>query len=136
MGGARSEFVTDRSVSCGFVTMTRLRQVVGAHQGLNFWVGQLATAVIMLIGLIYLLVVYALITPVGYAELVAFISADYVRVPASLFALALIWHAWLGAKSILMDYIKWTWYRILKYFSTFIYLGLCLAWFLGVVWTN
>ncbi len=99
------------------------------------WAGQLLTAVLMLAMLVYLLVVYAVATPASHGELVAFLAAGHVRVPATFTALVLVWHAWLGTKSILMDYVSWTWLRISKYIGAIAFLALMLVWFLGVIWT-
>lgn len=112
----------------------KLRQVVGAHQGLNFWVGQLLSAVILLLCIVWLSIVFATLQPAGHAGLVSFITSNVVRVPATLGMLALCWHAYLGAKSILMDYLPWTVLRIWKYIATMCYLALCLVWLIGIMW--
>ena len=115
--------------------MTRIRQLVGTRKGMGSWVGQSLTALVMLAALVYLLVAYAVASPSGHAELAAMVGANYFRVPATLGAAALVWHAWLGAKSILMDYVKWPWLRIAKYVGVICYLALCMIWFLGVTWS-
>ena len=115
--------------------MTRIRQVVGTRKGMGAWVGQSLTALVMIAILAYLLIAYAIVAPTGHDGLAGFIGADYVRVPSSIGALALVWHAWLGGKSVIMDYIKWPWFRVVKYVGLIIYLLGCIVWFIGVIWT-
>ena len=113
----------------------KLRQVVGAHQGLPFWVGQLLSALIMLVCLIWVSIAYLVIQPSGHEDLAHFVTDNVVRVPATLGMLALVWHAWLGGKSILMDYLPWTTFRIFKYIGLISYLLMCLVWIIGVMWS-
>lgn len=115
--------------------MTRIRQVVGTKKGMASWAGQSLTALVMIVIIAYLVVAYAVVAPSGHEGLVSFVGADYIRVPATVGALAVVWHAWLGAKSVVMDYIKFPWLRIAKYLASIIYLLACIIWFTGVVWT-
>ncbi len=108
--------------------------VVGSRRGLALWAGQTFTAIFMLVLTAYLLVLFMLAAPAGHAELRELLAASYFRVPATVGAAALIWHAWLGTKSILMDYIKWTWLRVAKYVGAFFYFSFVLVWFLAVLW--
>ena len=115
--------------------MAKLRQVTGSGTGLAMWVGQTITAVIMLFVLIYLIILFAYQTPNNFFALRSLMGANYFRVPATFGAIILTYHAWLGAKSIIMDYLKWSWFRLIKYFGTIIYLTLTLIWFLGTIWS-
>ena len=115
--------------------MSKLRQVTGALQGLSEWTGQLLSALMMIALLVYLLIAYAVLQPSGHSGLTNFIGAVYVRVPAVFLALVIVWHAWLGARSIVMDYIKWNWMRIVKYIGILIYLAVILIWFINVAWS-
>lgn len=112
-----------------------MRTVVGSRKGMASWAGQGLTALVMIAALAYLLVAYAVTGPSGHEGLRGFLSADFVRVPASVGAVALIWHAWLGAKSVVMDYIKWPWLRTAKYVGLVIYLMACMVWFIGLAWS-
>ena len=115
--------------------MTKVRQVVGTRKGMNSWAGQGLTAILMILVFVYLAVAFAILAPSGHAELVSFMAADYIRVPATIAVFAVVWHAWLGAKSVVMDYIKWPWFRVVKYVGTIIYLLACTVWFSGLVWS-
>ena len=114
--------------------MARLRLVTGTRRGLGMWAGQTFTAVFLLLLTVYLLVLFAVVAPTGYYALRELLGAAYFRVPATIGAVALIWHAALGAKSIIMDYVKWPWLRVVKYVGSFFYFSLVLIWFLGVIW--
>ena len=115
--------------------MSRPREVVGASEGMMAWAGQLISAVMMIIVAAYLLICYLIVSPSGHAELVGMVGSNYFRVPATFGAIMLIWHAWLGAKSVIMDYIKWAWLRMLKYVGAIVAFALVLIWFIGVLWS-
>ena len=115
--------------------MSRRRLVVGANEGMTAWAGQLISAVMMIIVTAYLLLCFLVIAPSGHAEVSRMVGSNYFRVPVTFGAIMLIWHAWLGGKSILMDYIKWAWLRVVKYIALVFYLALVLIWFLGVIWS-
>lgn len=108
--------------------------VVGSRRGLALWAGQTFTAVFMLVLTVYLLALFAVAAPAGHAELRALLAASHFRVPATVGAAVLVWHAWLGAKSIVMDYVKWPWLRVVKYVGAFFYFSCVLVWFLAVLW--
>ncbi len=115
--------------------MSKLRQVTGAHSGLGEWSGQLLSALIMIALIVYLVIAFAVVQPFGHFALSSFVGANYIRVPAVLLAFVVVWHAWLGAKSILMDYIKWNTLRVVKYIGTIVYLLVVLIWFIAVIWS-
>lgn len=116
------------------MSSTWMRKVVGAHRGLPFWVGQSLSAVVMLVCIAWIAVAFAVIGPSGHEGLTAFVTANVVRVPATLAILAVAWHAWLGARSVLMDYVPWMGLRMLKYVGTICYLVLCTIWLVGIMW--
>jgi succinate dehydrogenase / fumarate reductase, membrane anchor subunit len=82
------------------------RIVVGAHYGWRDWLVQRFTAVLMII---YTLVVLALLLWFGGLEFGAWkaaFSSVAFRIATFVFMLALFWHAWVGMRNILMDYVK------------------------------
>ena len=66
--------------------------------------------------------------PVGYAAWSAFFDSSLLRVALFVFVLALAWHGFIGARDIVMDYIKVDWFRLLKHFGAFVYFVVCVAW--------
>ncbi|HTN93515.1 MAG TPA: succinate dehydrogenase, hydrophobic membrane anchor protein, partial [Gallionella sp.] len=82
------------------------RVVVGAHYGLRDWLLQRITAVLMAVYLV-LLAGYLLMQPyVDYDVWTALFSSQVVRTFTLLFLLSLFYHAWVGIRDIVMDYIK------------------------------
>ncbi|MBY0437348.1 MAG: succinate dehydrogenase, hydrophobic membrane anchor protein [Burkholderiales bacterium] len=81
------------------------RVVTGAHYGLRDWLGQRVTAVIMAV---YTVVVGAILlfnAPEGYGEWKALFSGRIMQLATLLFIASLLYHAWVGIRDVLMDYI-------------------------------
>jgi succinate dehydrogenase / fumarate reductase membrane anchor subunit len=82
------------------------RVVVGAHYGWRDWLVQRVTAVVM--GL-YTLLVLGLLLWFGGLDFGAWKAAfgnEAFRFTTFVFMVALFWHAWVGVRNILMDYVK------------------------------
>jgi len=85
---------------------------VGAHYGLRDWLLQRLTAVVMAVYSI-VLVACVLLHPIhSQADLRALFAGAFFRVATLLFVLALLYHAWVGMRDILMDYVKPVWVRL------------------------
>ncbi|MDH4234879.1 MAG: succinate dehydrogenase, hydrophobic membrane anchor protein [Gallionella sp.] len=82
------------------------RVVVGAHYGLRDWLIQRISAVVM--GVYTLtLAVYLLMQPrVDYDVWTGLFSSLAVRTFTLLFLMCLFFHAWIGIRDIVMDYVK------------------------------
>ena len=86
--------------------MTPNRIVVGAHYGWRDWLVQRVTAVLMIL---YTLLVLGLLLWFGGLDYGAWRGAfgnEGFRIGTFVFMLALFWHAWVGMRNILMDYVK------------------------------
>ena len=114
--------------------MTARRRAIGAHYGVSEWAMQLLTAVVMILCMAYLAAAWLLVQPASHQQLAAFIGNDLVRLPLMLMILALVWHAWIGAKSVMMDYLPWDWFRLAKLAGAACYLVICLVWAAGTLW--
>jgi succinate dehydrogenase / fumarate reductase membrane anchor subunit len=57
-----------------------------------------------------------------------------MRVATLLFAVSLAWHAWVGMRDILMDYIKPTGLRLSLEIFTLVILAVYVAWTVQVLW--
>jgi succinate dehydrogenase / fumarate reductase membrane anchor subunit len=79
---------------------------VGAHYGLGDWLLQRITAVVMVFYTILLVACLLVQAPSGHAQWRAFMGGGFLRIATMLFLLALFYHAWVGIRDILMDYIK------------------------------
>ncbi len=83
-----------------------VKSPVGAHYGLADWLLQRLTAALMAA---YTVLAFALVcwrAPATYADWKALFSGDLVRVCTMVFMAALLYHAWVGMRDILMDYVK------------------------------
>lgn len=78
---------------------------VGAHYGTRGFLIQRFTAVIMAIYTVAALVVIAMHRPVGYAGYKALFAGGF-GLFTLLFLAALLYHAWIGVRDILIDYVK------------------------------
>jgi succinate dehydrogenase / fumarate reductase, membrane anchor subunit len=85
---------------------------VGAHYGLREWLLQRVTAVIMGIYTIVLLVCLVMRPPASYTDFRAMFADGFFRVATMFFFAALLYHAWVGLRDILMDYVKPVWIRL------------------------
>lgn len=82
------------------------RIVVGAHYGLRDWLVQRVTAAVMAVyALLFVLVVVAA-RPTNYAAWTALFSGQAMKLATFLFLVSLFFHAWVGMRDILMDYVK------------------------------
>jgi len=79
---------------------------VGAHYGMRPWLLQRLTAVVMGLYTVVLLACLLARPPASQGDLRALFAGGFFRVATMLAALALLYHAWVGLRDILMDYVK------------------------------
>jgi len=110
------------------------RLVVGAHYGLRDWLMQRVTAVLM--ALFTLLVLAQLLWPgeLGYDRWAGIFSAQWMKVLTFVVILGLAWHAWVGVRDILMDYVKPVGVRLMIQVFTIVWLAGCAGWAVQVLW--
>jgi len=82
------------------------RIVTGAHYGLRDWLAQRITAVIMAVYSVIAVAVVLSGLPFNYAVWRDLFAQGWMRVATLLFMASLAWHAWVGMRDILMDYVK------------------------------
>lgn len=109
------------------------RIVTGAHYGLRDWLVQRVTAVVMAI---YLLVVavYVLVRPFGYDTWTELFSGNIMRSFSLLFLLSVFYHAWIGVRDIVMDYVKPAGIRLLIHVVVILALILYTIWSVQILW--
>ena len=110
------------------------RIVTGAHYGLRDWLAQRITAVIMAIYSV--IVVFVLLTnkPFTYGVWRELFAQGWMRVATLLFMASLAWHAWVGVRDIVMDYIKQDGLRLALQVLTLLLLGSYLGWTIQILW--
>ena len=88
------------------------RIVVGAHYGLRDWLAQRVTAVVMGVYVVLLLAVLLAQPAMNHASWKALFASQWMRLATLLFFASLLWHAWIGVRDILMDYVGHTGWRL------------------------
>ena len=110
------------------------RLVVGAHYGLRDWLAQRITAAIMAVYTVVATVVVLNRAPFTHASLKELFSLGWVRIATLLFAASLAWHAWVGVRDILMDYVKPDGLRLALQVFFILLLASYLAWTVQILW--
>jgi succinate dehydrogenase / fumarate reductase, membrane anchor subunit len=110
------------------------RIVVGAGYGFKDWLSQRATAVLMAVFTVLLLVRFLLISgPVSYAGWAGIFAPQWMKVITFSVIIALCWHVWVGVRDIYMDYIKPVSIRLSLQVLTIVYLVGCAGWMFQVL---
>ncbi len=86
--------------------MTADRVVVGAHYGWRDWLVQRVTAVVMALYTVLILSLLLWHGGLDYVAWKATFRSELFRLASFIFMISLLWHAWVGVRNILMDYIK------------------------------
>jgi succinate dehydrogenase / fumarate reductase membrane anchor subunit len=110
------------------------RLVVGAHYGLRDWLAQRITAAIMAIYTIVIVVAFTRGAPLSYGVWKELFEEGWMRVATLLFAVSLAWHAWVGVRDILMDYIKADGLRLTLQVVTLLLLAVYVGWTVQILW--
>ena len=113
--------------------MTR-RVITGAHYGLTDWLAQRITGAIMAVYSIIALVVILSGLPITYAVWRDLFAQGWMRVATLLFMSSLAWHAWVGMRDILMDYVKPDGLRLTLQVLTLLVIAGYLGWIVQILW--
>lgn len=110
------------------------RVVTGAHYGLRDWLAQRITAVVMAVYSVIVVVVLLRGEPITYAVWRDLFDQGWMRVATLLFASSLVWHAWVGVRDILMDYIKPDGLRLSLQIGALLVIAGYLGWTIQILW--
>ena len=110
------------------------REVTGAHYGLRDWLAQRITAVIMLVYTLLVIIALVLMPKFDYFAWKALWQLQLMRYASVLFVLALLYHAWVGMRNILMDYIKDAGVRLTLYVVVILALIAYGVWAVQILW--
>jgi succinate dehydrogenase membrane anchor subunit len=110
------------------------RLVVGAHYGLRDWLAQRITAAIMAVYSVIVAGIVFINTPLSYPVWKDLFAQGWMRVATLLFAASLAWHAWVGVRDILMDYIRPDGLRLTLQIFTLLLLAAYLGWAVQILW--
>jgi succinate dehydrogenase / fumarate reductase membrane anchor subunit len=109
---------------------------VGAHYGLGDWLLQRLTAVVMGVYTLGFLACVATHAPSGYADWKGLFSGTFARLATMLFFVALLYHAWIGMRDILMDYVRATGLRLALQTVVALALLFYLIWSASILWSR
>ncbi len=110
------------------------RVVTGAHYGLRDWLVQRVTAIVMALFTLFV-AGYLLLQPsFGYDIWTELFSGNVMRSFALLFLLSLFYHAWVGVRDILMDYVKPYGVRMTLHVLVILALLLYAIWSVQILW--
>ena len=109
------------------------RLVVGAHYGLRDWLAQRISAVIMAVYTVIIAVVLLRQAPT-YEAWKELFAQGWMRVATLLFAASLAWHAWVGVRDILMDYVKPDGLRLTLQVVVLLVIASYVGWAIQILW--
>jgi succinate dehydrogenase / fumarate reductase membrane anchor subunit len=112
------------------------RVITGAHYGLKDWLVQRVTALIMAVYVVLFVGALLICPPSGYAQWRAMFEPQWMRLASLLFFLSLFWHAWIGMRDILMDYVKPTAVRLGLQVIVILLLVAYAAWAAQILWSS
>ena len=110
------------------------RVVVGAHYGSGDWLAQRITALVMAAYTLLVLGIALYSGGIDYALWQRLFAGAAFRIATLLFALALLWHAWIGVRDIWMDYIKPAGLRLTLEVLTVLALVAYAGWLVQILW--
>jgi len=110
------------------------RVVTGAHYGLRDWLAQRITAVIMAVYTVIAAVVLLGGHPITYSVWRDLFAQGWMRVATLLFMASLAWHAWVGVRDILMDYIKPDGLRLGLQVGALLTIASYIGWTVQILW--
>jgi succinate dehydrogenase / fumarate reductase membrane anchor subunit len=110
------------------------RVVVGAHYGLRDWLIQRVTAVVMALFSVAMAGYLLLQSHMDYDGWTELFSSQLVRTFTLLFLMSLFYHAWIGMRDIVMDYVKSAAVRLLIHVLVILALLLYTIWSVEILW--
>ncbi len=110
------------------------RVLTGARYGLRDWLAQRITAAIMAVYTVILLVVLVGGVPITFPVWKDLFAQGWMRVATLLFAASLAWHAWVGMRDILMDYVKHAGARLTLEVAVLLLVAGYLGWTVQILW--
>jgi succinate dehydrogenase / fumarate reductase membrane anchor subunit len=101
--------------------------------GLNAWLIQRFTALYLALFSLFAVAQFSLAPPHSYQEWIAWVAHPYVNAALAVFVIALLLHAWVGLRDVVMDYVKPVGLRVGLFAALIIVLGGCAMWCLRLL---
>ena len=112
------------------------RIVTGAHYGLIDWLAQRITAIVMTIYVLLLGLIMLVSTPNDYFAWKEIFTYQWMRIFSLLFFGSLCWHAWIGLRNILMDYVHEAGIRLTIQVLVILSLLVYIVWATEIIWAR
>ena len=115
-----------------------MRRVSGSHRGLDMWLLQRASAVYMALFLPFFLVCALVTGPLDFVAWHGLFESLAMKVAAFLFIAAMLSHAWIGLREIIIDYLhceRCVMLRLSLYFVFAVLYLACLVWTVDILWS-
>jgi succinate dehydrogenase / fumarate reductase membrane anchor subunit len=110
------------------------RLVVGAHYGFRDWLAQRATAVIMAIYTVILLLSFLSGNHFSYEGWAGMFARQWFKIATFVTFLALFYHVWVGMRDVWMDYVKPVVLRLVLQVATIAWLIGCAGYAAQILW--
>ena len=110
------------------------RVVVGAHYGLRDWLVQRATAVLMALFTVIIVVQCLMPGEMSYDKWSGIFAHQWMKVLTFVMIASILWHAWVGVRDVLMDYVTQLAPRLVLQVAAIAWLVGCAGWALQVLW--
>lgn len=110
------------------------RIITGAHYGLRDWLAQRITAVIMAVYSVIAVVVLFMNKNMTYSVWHDLFAQGWMRVATLLFMASLAWHAWVGVRDIIMDYIQPAGLKLALEVLVLLVIAAYVGWTIQILW--
>ena len=110
------------------------RVVVGANYGLRDWLAQRVTALLMAIFTLALVAQLLMPGELDYYRWAAIFGHQWMKALTFVTIASILWHAWVGVRDVLMDYIHAVGVRLALQVASIVWLVGCAGWALQVLW--
>ena len=110
------------------------RVVTGAHYGVRDWLIQRITAGVLALYSVLLAGYLLLQPPLDYDIWTGLFSSQWMRSFTLLFLLSLYYHAWIGVRNIVMDYVRRDGVRLFIHVAVILVLLLYTIWSVQILW--
>jgi len=107
--------------------MVRERKSLSAGHGVNSWLQQRVTAVLMLVAIIAIFVFMVLANRIideNFITWQQFFSFTFVKIFTQITILGIVLHAWIGMRDVVMDYVK-------SYSTRVTFYSIIIVWLVG-----
>ena len=113
-----------------------VKSVLGVnHQGLQDWVMQRLSALVMVVYLAFIAIFLFSHTDLSFMEWHALFAKSWMKIATLIFLAALLYHAWIGMWTIFTDYVKPFAVRCILDCLVLLLLISCFIWGVMMLWS-